>query len=271
LSSVTVSRRSLRELYIKYSEEKIMDYGNKIREITELNIMDIRKAFYFIKDGFNNIKSRFEEAEEYEKEFKFYIDSLSKDPSILKEKTPRGDRFRDAKEKLFIVSSMFKFAFDQQEIAYRMAHVFIISIYEASIKQLFKVVFDVDQSLFVEDSIDKIVNVDNLHSFMIRKFEVDISDFSEWGDFKEAFYRRHVIVHKHGTYDEKYQKKVGCHASIIETKVKTDFDYIEKLYKNTIGFIGYLQKLILTRFGWGVVGRGTNIEEILDTIKKKGA
>ena len=113
--------------------------------------------------------------------------------------------------------------------------------------------------------------MDKLHDFMQKRFEVDISYFSGWVAFREAFYRRHVIVHNHGIYDEKYQQNTRCHASLTGTKIKTDFDYIEKLHENTIQFIGYLQKLILTRFGWGIVGKGTNIEEILDTIKKKGA
>lgn len=266
-----------------------MEYGNKISEITELTIMDIRKAFHFMKDGFDNIKSRFEEAKDYENEFKYYIDVFHEDPSILEEKTPRGERFRDAKEKLYIVSSMYKFAFDQQEIAYRMTHVFIISVYEAAIKQLFKIALNEDPKLLADDrsiidalseeekankikkKLDKIANVDKLHVFMQRKFEVDISNFSGWVNFKESFYRRHVIVHNHGIYDEKYQRNTHCHASLIRTKIKTDFGYIEKLHENTIQFIGYLRNKILTRFGWGIVGKGTSIDKILDTIRKKGA
>lgn len=265
-----------------------MEYGNKLSEITKLTIMDIRKAFYFMKEGFDNIKFRFEEAKDYEKEFKYYIDMLEKDPSILEEDTPRGERFRDMKEKLFILSSMYKFAFEQQEVAYRMTHVFIISVYEAAIKQLFKIALNQDDSLLnydksvietwsKEEKTKKIkkklrgfANIDILHEFMNNEFKVDISTYPKWADFREAFYRRHIIVHNHGFYDERYQNKIHCPASLINTELKTDFDYIEKLHENAIQFIGYLQIKILTRFGWGIVGRGTEIEEILDIIKKKG-
>ena len=264
-----------------------MEYGNKLSEITKLTIMDIRKAFYFMKEGFDNIKLRFEEAKDYEKEFKYYIDMLEKDPSILEEKTPRGERFRDMKEKLFILSSMYKFAFEQQEVAYRMTHVFIISIYEASIKQLFKIALNEDDSLLLDDrsviealskeektkiikkKLGKLANVDKLHKFMKDRFKVDISTFSKWVDFREAFYRRHIIVHNHGIYDKQYLKKNRYPASLIGTEIKTDFDYIEKLHDNAIQFIGYLRNKILTRFGWGIIGTGTNIEEILDKIDSK--
>lgn len=259
-----------------------MGYGNKLSEITILTIMDIRKAFYFMKEGFDNIKIRFEEAKDYEKEFKYYIGMLETDPSILEEETTRGDRFRDMKEKLFILSSMYKFAYEQQEVAYRMTHVFIISVYEASIKQLFKIALNEDDSLLIDDrsawskekkikkKLGKLVNVDKLHEFMKNRFKVDISTFSKWADFREAFYRRHIIVHNHGIYDEQYLKKTHYAASLIGTEIKTDFDYIEKLHDNAIQFIGYLRNKILTRFGWTIIGTGTNIEEILDTIKKKG-
>ena len=265
-----------------------MVYGNKLSEITKLTNMEIRKAFHFMKEGFDNIKFRFEEAKDYEKEFKYYIDVLEKDASILEEETPRGERFRDMKEKLFILSSMYKFAFEQQEVAYRMTHVFIISVYEASIKQLFKIALNEDDSLLIDDrsvieawskekktkiikkKLGKLANVDKLHEFMKNRFKVDISTFSKWADFREAFYRRHIIVHNHGIYDEQYLKKIHCPASLIGTEIKTDFDYIEKLHDNAIQFIGYLRNMILTRFGWAIIDTGTSIEEILDTIKKKG-
>lgn len=222
-----------------------MDYGNKVSEITRLTIMDIRKAFYFMKEGFKNIESRFEEAESYEEEFEYDIDVLEENPSILEEKTPRGERFRDIKEKLFVISSMYKFAYEQQEVAYRMTHVFIISVYEAAIKKLLRIAHSEDSSLLAVDrsalseeemtkeikkKLRSLANVDELHDFMQKKFGVDISTFSEWADFREAFYRRHVIVHNHGFYDAKYQEKMHCPASLIRTEIKTDFDYIEKLH-----------------------------------------
>lgn len=265
------------------------NFGNIINDFVTLAQMEVRKAFYFMKEGFKNIEARFEEAKSYEEEFKYEIEELKIDQLILKEETPRGKRFRDTLEKIDIVARMYEFANDQQEVAYRMTHVFIISIYEAFIKNAFKIVLKQKPSLLVSKNkslrtikalsgdelknlinlrLDNIANVDCLYDFMKNKFKVDLSTFPEWSDFREGFYRRHVIVHHHGIFSKKYQTNTSCSASLIGTEIKSNFAYIENLKDNTINFIDHLCTQILMHFSWSIIGKSRTAQEILDKLKR---
>ena len=265
------------------------NFGNIINEFVTLAQMEVRKAFYFMKEGFKNIESRFEESKRFEEEFKYEIEVLKKDQLILKEKTPRGERFRNTLQKIDIVARMYEFANDQQEVAYRMAHVFIISIYESFIKNAFKIVLKQKPSLLVSKNkslltikaltdnklknlinkrLDNMANVDFLYDFMKNKFKVDLSTFPEWSDFREGFYRRHVIVHHHGIFSEKYQTNTSCSTSLIGTEIKSNFTYIENLKDNTINFIDHLSTQILLHFSWSFIGRSLTVQEILDKLKR---
>jgi len=248
-----------------------MTYGNQISDLRTLAHMEIRKAFDFMKEGFKNIESRFQEAREYEEEFKYYIEKLKKDPSITEEKTPRGKEFREMLEKIDIVARMYEFANNQQEVAYRMTHVFIISVYEAFIRSTYKIILNKDKTLLVNkkpsEKLNEIANVDALHKFMNDDFKTDISSFPGWSVLREGFYRRHVIIHHHGIFSERYRRKMNCPASLVGIEFKTDFKYIENLKDSMIDFIAHLSTQILMHFSWGITGRARTAPEIIEKIK----
>lgn len=98
--------------------------------------MEIRKAFYFMKDGFKFIENRINEADKYHKEFEFDIRWLMNNIKKLKNADPTSVRIRNELTQIDTVARMYEFADTQQELAYRMAHVFMISIYEGFTKEI---------------------------------------------------------------------------------------------------------------------------------------
>lgn len=265
--------------------------GDELNEITILSNMEIRKAFYFMKEGFNNIERRFEEANRYKEEFRYYIEKIKNNPEILDEKTYSGSEAKEMLKRIDIIAKMYEFANDQQEIAYRMTHVFFISIYEAHIRNVLKIAFNQDQSLlvskktsladissksptefkeYVNSRLDNLANVDHLEEFLDKKLRIKIIGiFAEWKSFVENFYRRHVIVHHHGIYSEKYVKKTGKPKSLIGTEIVTTFDYIKKMANNTCKLMGIITGYILSYFSWSISSRQPNPSEILNKLKRK--
>jgi len=265
--------------------------GDKLNELTILSNMEIRKAFYFMKEGFNNIERRFEEAKDYKEEFKYYIEKIKNHPEILDEKTYSGSEARGMLKRIDIIARMYEFANDQQEIAYRMTHVFFISIYEAFIRSVFKVAFNQDHSLlvskrntladissksadefknYVNSRLDNLANVDHLEEFLDKKLKIKISStFSGWNSFVENFYRRHVIVHHHGIFSKKYVKKTKGSKSLIGTEIVTTFDYIKIMANNTCKLMGILMGHILSYFGWPISFKKLDPSEILTKLKRK--
>ena len=252
--------------------------------------MKIRKAFYFMKEGFHNIESRFKEAKNYEEEFKYYIELIRKNPKILSEATYRGSEAREMLKRIDIVARMYEFANDQQEIAYRMTHVFFISVYENHIRQLLKTVLNHDHSLLVsrnytfadissksadeikeliKSRLDNLVNVHNLEKFFDDKLGIKISIiFSGWDSFVENYYRRHIIVHHHGIFSQRYIDRTNGPASLLGTEIVSTFDYIKEMAKNTCTLMGLLTGHILSKFGWSITGKPLDPDEILAKIKR---
>ena len=266
--------------------------GDKLSELTILSNMEIRKAFYFMKEGFNNIENRFKEAKNYKEEFRYYIEKIRDNPEILDEDTYKGSEAREMLKRIDIVARMYQFANDQQEIAYRMTHVYFISVYENHIKSLFKVVFNHDHSLLVSKKftatdissktrdgikelinsrLDNLANVHNLEEFLDKKLKIKVStSFPEWDSFVENYYRRHVIVHHHGIFSKNYVDKVDGPKSLIGTEIESSFSYIKEMANNTCILMGLLTGKILNHFSWHLgKGRSLNPEEILSKLKKK--
>jgi len=55
----------------------------------------------------------------------------------------------------------------------------------------------------------KLTNPDEADNYFSRKFGVRLSALPSWSDFKERFYRRHVLIHRLGQPDQKYLVKTG--------------------------------------------------------------
>jgi hypothetical protein len=55
----------------------------------------------------------------------------------------------------------------------------------------------------------KLTSPDEADDYFSRKFGVRLSALPSWSDFKERFYRRHVLIHRLGVPDQKYLVKTG--------------------------------------------------------------
>ncbi len=265
--------------------------GNTLNELLALSNMEIRKTYQFMKEGFSNIEERFKEADVYKEEFKYYIEKIENHPEILDDNSYKGKEAREMLSRIDIVGRMYQFANDQQEIAYRMAHIFFITTYEAFIRNLLKIIFSQDRSLlisnkykavdialksdkeikeFINSRIESLVNVHNLEDFFKNKLKIEISSiFSEWDSFIENFYRRHVIVHHHGIISEKYVERTNSSKNLVGTEINSTFDYIKIMANNTCTLMGLLTGHILSYFGCSITSTKLDPLEILEKLKKK--
>lgn len=55
----------------------------------------------------------------------------------------------------------------------------------------------------------KLANPDDADEYFSKKFKVRLSAHPRWCEFKERFYRRHIIIHRFGEPDQKYLVKTG--------------------------------------------------------------
>jgi hypothetical protein len=56
-----------------------------------------------------------------------------------------------------------------------------------------------------------IVNADieDIKNYFLKKFNINVSEYCNWDDFKERFYRRNIIVHNSGMPNKLYREKTG--------------------------------------------------------------
>lgn len=80
--------------------------------------------------------------------------------------------------------------------------------YEEIVK--FKKIGDVKEQI-IEREILSIINkdVENINEYFEEKFNVQLSLFPSWKEFKERFYRRNIIVHNSGMTNKLYRLKTG--------------------------------------------------------------
>lgn len=121
------------------------------------------------------------------------------------------------------------------EIVRDMSLVYIVALFEGFLQKVFHISFekkpqalrtcqknmtyeellkfkDIDDARkgMIEKEI-MIVNedIEDIKRYVQRKFGIDISEFVNWSDFKERFYRRNVLVHNSGMPNELYRLKTG--------------------------------------------------------------
>lgn len=270
-----------------------MTLGNELNEDLHKFLNEIRKTFYFMKEGFKNIENRFKEADIYKKEFEHDINILEKNVSKLKGSDQFAKRLRQSLQRIDTLARIYEFADTQQETAYRMAHVFMISIYEGFTKVIFQKVYRNNPELMtsrkyslsiitsmnsneleelISKKIDKVANVDILESLLNRAdIAIDIiNNFSKWNDLKENYYRRHVIVHNHGIYDKKYVDNTNSSNTLIGTEIKTDYEYIKQLAKNICGYMAFLVSNFLSLLSLTISVKSIeeDAKDILHKLKK---
>lgn len=55
----------------------------------------------------------------------------------------------------------------------------------------------------------RLTNPDEADDYFSKKFRIRLSALPQWSEFKERFYRRHVIIHRRGEPDRKYRERTG--------------------------------------------------------------
>jgi len=65
--------------------------------------------------------------------------------------------------------------------------------------------------VMIEKEINNLIkdDIDEISKYLKKQFKIDLSKNKDWNQFKERFYRRHIIIHNNLYPDEKYRKKSG--------------------------------------------------------------
>ena len=71
-------------------------------------------------------------------------------------------------------------------------------------------------------------NIDDVAEALQKLFSIDVSKCNDFGVIREAFYRRHVVVHSKGIADKKYCERL--HSSQLGVELSTDHDYLATLF-----------------------------------------
>lgn len=90
--------------------------------------------------------------------------------------------------------------------------------------------------------VEKILNenIDDVTEKLQKLFSIDISKCNDFSIIREAFYRRHVVVHNKGIADKKYCEKIPN--SQLGVELSTNYDYLATLFAAIGQLIDYLDK-----------------------------
>jgi hypothetical protein len=83
-------------------------------------------------------------------------------------------------------------------------------------------------------------NIDGVASELQKRFTIDISSCSGFNVIREAFYRRHVVVHNKGIADRKYCEKIS--KSQVGCKLSTNYEYLATLFAAIGQLVDYLDE-----------------------------
>lgn len=79
--------------------------------------------------------------------------------------------------------------------------------YEELLK--FKDIDDAKSGIIEKEILIVNEDIEDVRKYIKRKFGIEISDFVNWEDFKERFYRRNVLIHNSGMPNKLYRLKTG--------------------------------------------------------------
>jgi hypothetical protein len=83
-------------------------------------------------------------------------------------------------------------------------------------------------------------NIDDVAEEIQKMFSIDISRGNDFNVIREAFYRRHVVVHNKGIADKKYCEKIPN--SQVGVKLSTNYEYLATLFAAIGQLVDYLDK-----------------------------
>ncbi len=66
-------------------------------------------------------------------------------------------------------------------------------------------------------------NIEDLGAYLNKPHGLDLKKREDWNQFKEYFYRRHVVVHNYGIPDHKYIERTGYTGAIQWLEVSKDY------------------------------------------------
>lgn len=102
----------------------------------------------------------------------------------------------------------------------------------------------------IEKEISDIINqdIEEVNKYFVDKFNIDLSKFVDWSEFKERFYRRNILIHNSGIPNKLYARKTG---NLGTEKVEITREYLAdsiKMFENIAENVaeslsGYLQKV----------------------------
>lgn len=98
----------------------------------------------------------------------------------------------------------------------------------------FKDINDAKQQI-IEKEISSVIDqdIEDINKYFERKFNTELSQFTNWKKFKERFYRRNVIIHRSGRTDKIYRLKTGYKGK--DTRMSVSQNYLEdsiRLFEN---------------------------------------
>jgi len=65
--------------------------------------------------------------------------------------------------------------------------------------------------------------IESIDRYFDKKFDLKLSQLANWKEFKERFYRRHILVHNSGVSNEQYRRKTACQGKNIRMEVSGEY------------------------------------------------
>jgi hypothetical protein len=80
-------------------------------------------------------------------------------------------------------------------------------------------------------------NVDDLATYLQRRYEIQVQQEAFWLSVREASYRRNLIVHNRGVVNEIYRSKIGGR---VGSQLDTNGAYLSSVLRAINDFIEYI-------------------------------
>ncbi len=66
-------------------------------------------------------------------------------------------------------------------------------------------------------------DIDSINDYLRTHFKLELSKQKEWKQFKERFYRRHILIHNNLYPDNQYRDKTGYKGKNTRLQIKTAY------------------------------------------------
>lgn len=96
-----------------------------------------------------------------------------------------------------------------------------------------------------QKEVDGVGSIDKTCDYFSKRFNIELSEFTNWTWLREATYRRNLIVHNQGNTNELYCSKTGF--KLKGKNLETDIDYVVKSGETIMEFILYVHSAVLKK------------------------